>query len=263
MSVPMVTVPAPVGGMYRIGRAPDEPFAFPDWERAEPDGTFGNRFDDPGGIHGIPSTHRFRVIYCATQREAAFAEVTSRFRQRPALGSILAQIDDDEETVVEALGGAVDPDYPDHNLLESDWLRRRRIGHTRIVPHGAFVDISHADSLAHLNEALAPLLALLEIEQLDLSTVTSPSPRLLTQYAARYIYSSEFAGIRYASRLGANWECWALFEGRFHHAGGCPGFPENVDPDDPDLLHVARRFGLTIEVLPGMNHYLRPWQDQR
>jgi hypothetical protein len=98
--------------MYRIGRGSDEPFALPDWDRAEPDGTFGNRFDDSGGIHGIPADLRFRVIYCATQHEAAFAEVTSRFRQRPALSSILARIEDDEETVEGALGGAVDPNSP-------------------------------------------------------------------------------------------------------------------------------------------------------
>jgi hypothetical protein len=217
------------------------------------------------GFHGNPPEHRFRVIYCATQREAALAEVISRFRQRPELRSVLARIEDEEgeESVEGALGGAVDPDFPDHSLLESDWLRRRRIGHTRIIPHGTFVDISHADSLAHLNEVLAPLLAWLEIGQLDLSAITSPAPRLLTQYAARYILRSGFAGIRHVSRLGANWECWALFEGRFHHVMGYPSFPENIDPSDADLLSVAGRFGLTIEVLPGMKHYLRPWQGQR
>ena len=262
MSVPMVSVPAPSGGMYRIGRGPDEPFALADWDRAQHDGTFGNRFDDPGGIHGIPPEDRFRVIYCATQREAAFAEVVSRFRQRPELNAILARVEDDEESVEGALSGAVDPEFPEHSLLESDWLRRRRVGHTRIVPHGEFVDISHADSLAHLNDVLSSLLASMEIDQLDLSTITSPAHRLLTQYASRYVYSGGFAGIRYASRLGANWECWALFEGRFHHDMGYPSFPDNIDPNDDDLLSVARRFGLTIETLPGMNHYLRPWQDQ-
>lgn len=262
MAVSMVSVPAPRNGIYRIGRGPDEPFALPGWNRAEPDGTFGNRFDDPGGIHGILPEHRFRVIYCATQREAAFAEVVSRFRQRPGLNPVLAQIEDVEESLRDALGGAVDPDFLDHNLLESDWLQRRRIGHTRIGAHGEFVDISHADSLAHLNETLAPLLTLLGIEQLDLSSITNPDPRVLTQYAARYIYHRGFAGIRYTSRLGANWVCWALFEGRFHHEMGYPDFPENITPDDDDLLSVAKRFGLTIEVMRGMDHYLRPWQDQ-
>jgi hypothetical protein len=185
MAVPMVPVSVPGDGLYRIARGPEEPFALPDWDRAANDGTFGNRFDDPGGIHGIPPENRFRVLYCATQREAAFAEVISRFRQRPGLTAILSQIEDDEETVEETLRGAIDPDFPDHSLLEGDWLQRRRIGHTRIASLEDVVDISHADSLAHLNEVLAPLLASLKIDQLDLSSITSPIPRLLTQYAAR------------------------------------------------------------------------------
>lgn len=268
MAVAMVSVPAPRDGMYRIGRGPAEPFALPDWDRAESDGTFGNRFDDPGGIHGVLPEHRFRVIYGATQREAAFAEVTSRFRQRPGLSPALARIEDDEETLEEALGGAVDPDFLDHSLLTNDWLQRRRVGHTKIVAHGDFVDITHADSLAHLNEALAPLLTVLGVEQLDLSSITNQSitkqaPRVLTQYAARYIYHHEFAGIRYTSRLGTNWECWALFEGRFHHEMSYPGMPENIDPHDDDLWSVAKRFGITIEFMRGMGHYLRPWQETR
>ena len=262
MAVSLVTVPAPREGMYRIGRGPDEPFALPDWDRAGPDGTFGNRFDDPGAMFGILPEHRFRVLYCATQREAAFAEVLARFRQRPGLNPLLARIEDDEETLEEALRGAVDPDFLDHVVLESDWLQRRRVGFSRIVAHGDVVDITHADSLAHLNEALAPLLTVLGIDELDLSSLTNQNHRVLTQYAARYIYRHEFAGIRYTSRLGTNWECWALFEGRFHHEMGYRSFPENIAPDDSDLLSVARRFGITIEVMRGMNHYLRPWRDR-
>src|SRR5690606_26584194 len=110
----------------------------------------------------------------------------------------------------------------------TDWLQRRRAGHTKIVPLGEVVDISHADSLARLNDVLAPLLASLGMNQLDLSAITSSTPRLLTQYAARHIYSNGYAGIRYTSRLGANRECWALFEGRFRHERGYPGLPENI-----------------------------------
>ena len=34
------------GVIYRLGRMPD-PWAVLDWASAGPDGTFGNRFDDP------------------------------------------------------------------------------------------------------------------------------------------------------------------------------------------------------------------------
>ena len=44
--------------IYRIGRKPD-PWQPPDWSRANPDGTFGNRFDDPEGY--------YRVLYAASR----------------------------------------------------------------------------------------------------------------------------------------------------------------------------------------------------
>ncbi len=52
--------------MFRVSRDFDV-FAPPDWSWAQEDGTFGNRFDDPGRYRGIPEEDRFRVVYCATQ----------------------------------------------------------------------------------------------------------------------------------------------------------------------------------------------------
>ena len=37
------------GVIYELGRKPD-PWAPPDWASAGPDGTFGNRFDDPDTV---------------------------------------------------------------------------------------------------------------------------------------------------------------------------------------------------------------------
>jgi hypothetical protein len=47
------------GVIYRVGRKPD-PWAPPDWASAGPDGTFGNRFDDPDTT--------YRVLYASSQR---------------------------------------------------------------------------------------------------------------------------------------------------------------------------------------------------
>lgn len=62
--------------VYRLGRRPD-PWAWPDWRYAGPDGTFGNRFDDPQGI--------YRVLYASTQRLATFRECLAPFRPDPAV----------------------------------------------------------------------------------------------------------------------------------------------------------------------------------
>lgn len=260
MPAHLMTTSAPLSGIHRIARAPADPFAMPDWDRVNDDGTFGNRFDDPGKVLGIPREQHYRVIYAATQRQAAFGETMARFRLRPGLASLLSDIVDDEESVEEALFGAVDPEYPDHSLLETDWIQRRRIGHTCISPEAQFVDIANSDTLAHLDAQIGVLAKRLGIGEIDLSAITSSSRRL-TQYVSRYIFEQGYAGIRYTSRLGEDWECWAVFEGRFQHQMGCPAFPQGLAADDPDLWQVARKFGITMEVVRGMGHYLRPWQD--
>ncbi len=253
----LITVDPPETGMFRIARQPADPFSFPEWERAGIDGTFGNRFDDPWLLLGLPLESRFRVIYCATQREAAFGETIARFRLSATTRAALALIDDDEP-LDESLSGSVDPLFPEHGLLRYDWLHRRRIGHSILQPTARFVDLSHASTLAHLNEQLGPIAALQGVQDIDLSAMTSQARRL-TQYAARYVHEQGFAGIRYSSRLGQNWECWALFEDRFAHSIGSPGFPHALVPDDPDLLRIAGMFGISIELLTGMTHFLRPW----
>src|ERR1051325_5043371 len=69
--------------MQRIGRRPD-PWQYPDWSKANPDGTFGNRFDDPEG--------RFRVLYACSARLGCFLETLARFRPDLALYAELQEI---------------------------------------------------------------------------------------------------------------------------------------------------------------------------
>ncbi len=38
--------------LYRVARRPD-PWAWPDWSYAGPDGTFGNRYDDPEASYRV------------------------------------------------------------------------------------------------------------------------------------------------------------------------------------------------------------------
>ena len=60
----------PDGPLHRLGRMPD-PWAWPDWSYAGPDGTFGNRYDDPEAS--------YRVLYASSQRIGAFLETLARF----------------------------------------------------------------------------------------------------------------------------------------------------------------------------------------
>jgi hypothetical protein len=76
------------GVIYRLGRKPD-PWAPPDWALAGPNGTFGNRFDDPDAT--------YRVLYASSQRIGCFFETLARFRIDPTLLAELAQIEGSDD----------------------------------------------------------------------------------------------------------------------------------------------------------------------
>jgi hypothetical protein len=259
----LVAVSSPPSGIYRLARGPGDPFAPPDWERADADGTFGNRFDDPSAEDGVLPAKRFRTIYCATQRTAAFGETMARFRPSVALLAHLGAIDDDEP-LERALAGAVDPVDLRRGLVPADWRVRRRVGHTVLDPSLRFVDLAAGETMQRLRTALAPMAKQLSVVDIDLSVVTGPQRRL-TQEIARFVHDQRdrngrprFAGIRYLSRLNAEWECWAVFDDRMRHVAGCPDFPSTVLPDDADLIQVSRQFNLTVEVFARQGMYLRP-----
>ena len=73
----------PTIAVYRIGRRPD-PWQYPDWSRANPDRTFGNRFDDPNG--------EYRVLYASSVRLGCFLETLARYRPDMALYAELQEI---------------------------------------------------------------------------------------------------------------------------------------------------------------------------
>jgi hypothetical protein len=81
----IVSVSAPAESIFRIARLGADPFEPPLWEY-----TGSNRFDDP--------QREFRVIYCASQRAAAFGETLARFRRSLSLLALMNDVEDDEST---------------------------------------------------------------------------------------------------------------------------------------------------------------------
>jgi hypothetical protein len=91
---------------------------------AEPDGTFGNRFDDPNAT--------YRVLYASSQRLGCFIETLARFRIDPKLQAELAQIEGADdccplgEVPVKWLGKRImalattDQEYAD--VCSSEWV---------------------------------------------------------------------------------------------------------------------------------------------
>ena len=220
--------------VHRIGRAPD-PWAWPDWSYATDEGTFGNRYDDPRGA--------YRVLY-ATQRRGCFLETLARFRPDPALVAGLAEIAGDPRDARYETAPA--------GAIPAGWLRRRRVGRARLG--GEFFDVGHSTSLAWLREQLEARLVHYDIDDLDAAAIRLSVPRRFTQEVGRVIYEQanakgerRFAGLRYLSRVGDEFENWALFEPA-SIAAAKPA--ERVRRDDPDLLAALEQLGLVLSPTP-------------
>jgi hypothetical protein len=144
-----------------------------------------------------------------------------------------------------------DPDdarYPDPlpaGVVPNEWTGSRAAG---VATHeGAFVDVGHSDSLAHLRAALADRVLHFGFDDLDAGELRRRAPRAFTQEISRYVFEHArdaagrpVAGIRYLSRLGDEFVNWAIFE---------PNAPsdarsERIDPDDADLQTVFEKFEL-------------------
>lgn len=229
--IPSLAATRPQGHVYRVGRAPDA-WAWPPWEYASEDGTFGNRYDDPRG--------EYRVLYACSQRVGAFIETLARYRTDPSLVAAY------EEIVVDPEDADGFPTIPP-GVVPPDWCVTRRIGTARHP--GPFADVGHSTSLAHLRIALASRLVHFGLDDLDSGDLRQRAPHAFTQELSRYIFEhgntedgESLLGIRYLSRLGDDIVNWAIFEGSEPY----DTVSADITRDDPDLVAALARLDLVL-----------------
>jgi hypothetical protein len=204
--------------VQRIGRRPD-PWQYPDWSRANPDGTFGNRFDDPDG--------EYRVLYASSARLGCFLETLARYRPDLPLYAELAEIEGED-------------DFVPAGVVPREWFDSRVIGSAEA--HGRFADIGASEWISMLRRRLASLLISLGIPDFDAAVLQRSGPRRLTQNVSQFVYRQGFNGIRYLSKYGHDIENWALFE----PADLTATREDEIRRDDPDLLEALRIFNLVV-----------------
>jgi RES domain len=186
---------------------------------AGPDGTFGNRFDDPEGA--------YRVLYASSQRLGCFLETLARFRVDLKLYAELNEI-------------AGDDDYVPLGQVPPEWAQRRAIGSA--AHHGQYADIYGSEWIGRLRRELARDCVRLGIADVDASVLQGSAPRSVTQRASRIIYNAGFDGICYHSRYGHEIQNWGLFE-PFKLE---PQAATDVTTDDPDFQKALQIHGLQI-----------------
>jgi hypothetical protein len=190
----------------------------------------GNRFDSPLGT--------YRVGYFGTTPEACFAETLGRLPPHPALAEVVGA--EWREMGFMELGA-----------VAADWRHRRLLAHALVPPEAQFVDVEAAQTIAHLrgDEKLAVVLALFGYRDLDLGLVRGPDRRV-TRVISQWVWQQAegdpekplYAGIRYLSRLGDDWECWAVFDRvEIGQDGQGP-----IARNNPALQAIAKHFDLTI-----------------
>ena len=207
------------GLIYRLGRKP-YPWAVPDWASAGPDGTFGNRFDDPGGI--------YRVLYASSQRLGCFLETLARFRVDPKLLAALADIEGEN-------------DYFPLGEVPLEWIEKRMMGVA--TAGGEYADVCSRQWISRLRVVLARPIQRFGVNDLDASVLQMTAPRALTQLVSRVVFSEGLSGIHYKSKYGHDIDNWALFEPFEISARNS----ESIRPDDPHLQRALQLHGLRFE----------------
>lgn len=209
--------------IWRVSRR-TEPVAFSRIEPYDFGRDAGNRFDVRGG----------GVLYAGDTLECCFVETLARMRPSSLVRSQIGH----------------DPGYMNPGTVPSAWRNDRCI--IEIKPRGGpvpFLDLDHPDTLTFLDKELRGELQLMGIEQLDRGSIYS-ARRTVTRLVSEWAYSETdpegrayvFGGIRYQSRLGKDWICWAIFEGLEIEVRE----PIAIEKGNPDLEKVAKRFGLTV-----------------
>jgi hypothetical protein len=216
----MLETRTPPGPIYRLGRHPD-PWAPPDWSRAQPDGTFGNRFDDPTGY--------YRVLYASSRRLSCFLETLARFRPDLTLLAELQEIEGEN-------------DFFPLTQIPKAWCKARLLGTGR--SRGHYADICAARWVGHLRKVLSMECWKLGLTDLDVAVLQQGQPRRLTQLASVEAYKAGLNGIYYRSRYGNDLDNWAIFE---PFDVEVTDGPELIMEDDPDLLAACAILGVVIE----------------
>jgi RES domain len=204
---------------HRIGRLPD-PLAWP-----PPAFRGAGRFDDP--------ENEFGVIYAAPERRACFLETLDAYRPDRALLQRLL---------------AMGPDafIPQSGLIPDAYFDKR-IGHLRLDPGQRWLDLRMTAPGSAIALSRDPDIAAL-LPALGYGNRVKPgdfvgSDRSLTQALARWAYERDYAGLAYSCSHDLRLDCWAIFSGaRFTIASA----PSPIEPDDLELIAVARTFELTV-----------------
>lgn len=215
----------------------------------------------PADVSDDRSTwHRYdltgeRTIYLASSMEDMYAEILQPLK-KPAPAPASAMFDDagDGETVQDLIAHdfAEDGKGPPHEI-DLDWLLKRRL-YTMLLPTaGWFIDAEHSNTIAYLNRHWPPVLLAKGLQQVTVAELRGED-RFVTSHLAETMARPRLQdqtrpiGLLYGSKLGSDWECWAVWLRDGVHAAinVDAGQPVLHPGKNPVLLKVLKKYGLSV-----------------
>ncbi len=202
---------------------------------------------------------QFRVLYLGETLLACYVETLQQFRQTPAELTRLRSMLDDISNVAESQQSqpihspADSLEYPT-NELPQGWLDSRCRGLLQIAMDLPMLDLCSHDTREKLKREIAGFLSSEGYDDFDLSVVLKNGKRgrRVTQYIARWVYDRGRTLIKYPSRFGSEYICYALMEpppnwrGTLFTTVQC----DRVERSDPELVRAATLHHL---VIPGVH----------
>ena len=234
-------VPPPAGDLWRIGFR-TQPLIWrhprPLSGTPPPHETPGGRFDAPNG--------EFATVYFASKAYGACIEKLAPLRPNIGLAERLAAALDDD----------ADPeyDYPLTAQVPSEFCSDHVFVTARVEPATRFIDVDSPDThralhdrRASFSDDLRALLQEHDLARIDRGTFLTHL-RPLTRHLALALYTlfgeHPVVGLRFASSLDPDAECWAIWDTGEAFVGDVDQAP--IDFSNTNLRAAAQRLGLTL-----------------
>lgn len=158
-----------------------------------------------------------RTIYAASSLEGMYAEILQPLKKpEPTPAGALFDDVGEGETVQDLIAHdfAEDGKEPPHEI-DLDWLLKRRL-YTMLLPTaGWFIGAEHSSTIAYLNRNRPPVLLAKGLQQVTVAVLRGED-RYVTSHLAETMAGPRLQdqtrpiGLFYGSKLGSDWDCWAV-----------------------------------------------------
>lgn len=206
------------------------------------------------------SWHRYdlageRTIYVASSLEGMYAELLQPLKKpQPIAASELFDDAGEGETVEDLIAHdfAEAGNEPPHQI-DLDWLLKQRL-YTMVLPAaGWLVDAEHSNTIAYLHRNIPAALVQKGLQQVTVAELRGED-RTMTSHLAEAMAQPKLhdetrpIGLLYGSKLGSDWDCWALWlRDGIHNAISVDAGQPVLHPDEnPVLLKVLTKYGLSV-----------------